>query len=238
MKKSIKQIIDQSDWRKVEGALNEKGYSILPGILDGESCLELINGYSNSSAYRKTVLMERFRFGQGEYKYFNYPLPPIVQDIREKVYTYIAPTANNWMEKLGIEQRYPDNFEDMQRLCNSKQQVKPTVLILKYGKGGHNTLHQDLYGDIYFPMQAVLFLNEPGVDYHGGEFVLAQQTPRAQSKVIVLQPKKGDMLIFTTNFRPVRGTRGFYRVNMKHGVSELHSGERHTLGIIFHDALT
>ena len=141
------------------------------------------------------------------------------------------------MEELKIETQFPTNFDKLQKLCHANNQSKPTVLILRYGKGGHNTLHQDLYGSIFFPIQAVLFLNEPGKDYTGGEFVLTQQTPRAQSKAIVLEPGKGDMLLFTTNFRPVKGSKGYYRVNMKHGVSELHSGERHTVGIIFHDAL-
>ena len=174
----------------------------------------------------------------GEYKYFNYPLPEVIQTIREEMYLHIAPIANNWMKMLQIEKHFPGSFADLQTLCHNNDQTRPTVLILKYGKGGHNTLHQDLYGDIYFPMQLVLFLNEPGLDYTGGEFVLLQQTPRAQSKVIVLQPKKGDMLLFTTRFRPAKGSKGFYRVNIKHGVSELHRGERHTLGIIFHDALS
>ncbi len=142
------------------------------------------------------------------------------------------------MEVLNIDTKFPNNFQEFQILCHANNQLKPTALILKYGKGGYNTLHQDLYGAIYFPIQVVLFLNEPDVDYAGGEFVMTQQIPRAQSKAIVLKPKKGDMLIFTTNFRPIKGTKGFYRVNMKHGVSELCEGERHTLGIIFHDALT
>ena len=137
-----------------------------------------------------------------------------------------------------MKQRFPDSFAELQALCHKSGQTKPTVLILKYGKGGHNTLHQDLYGEIFFPMQLVLFLNEPEKDYTGGEFVLTQQIPRAQSKAIVLKPRRGDMLLFTTNFRPVKGTRGFYRVGMRHGVSEVHTGNRHTLGIIFHDALT
>ncbi|WP_211217498.1 2OG-Fe(II) oxygenase [Segetibacter koreensis] len=181
--------------------------------------------------------MERYRFGLGEYKYFDYPLPGLIQTIKEEIYPKLAPIANKWMNVLHIEKEFPCKFEELQRLCHNNNQTKPTVLILKYGKGGHNTLHQDLYGDIFFPIQMVLFLNEPAEDYLGGEFVLIQQTPRAQSKAIVLQPRKGDMLIFTTNFRPVKGSKGYYRANMKHGVSEVHEGERHTLGIIFHDAL-
>jgi len=180
--------------------------------------------------------MERYRFGLGEYKYFQYPLTDLITEIRERIYKYLAPVANKWMEFLKIDTRYPDNHEALQKLCAAGGQELPTALILKYGKGGFNTLHQDLYGDIYFPMQAVLFLNQPEEDYTGGEFVLTEQIPRAQSKANVLKPERGDMLIFTTNFRPVKGSKGYYRVNMKHGVSPLHSGERHTLGIIFHDA--
>lgn len=226
------------DWQIITEVMNEKGFTIVPNLISNEQCNELIDNYENTNAYRKTVVMERYRFGLGEYKYFNYPLPSLIQTIRENVYPKLAPIANSWMKVLNIETRFPDTFEDLQNLCHNNNQLKATVLILKYGKGGHNTLHQDLYGDIYFPIQTVLFLNEPGVDFSGGEFVLTQQTPRAQSKAIVLKPKKGDMLIFTTNFRPVKGNKGYYRVNMKHGVSEVHSGERHTLGIIFHDALS
>jgi hypothetical protein len=180
--------------------------------------------------------MERYRFGLGEYKYFNYPLPTIIQTLRETIYPKLSPIANLWMKVLNIDKLFPETFEELQSLCHQNNQRKPTPLILKYGKGGFNTLHQDLYGEVYFPIQTVLFLNEPDEDYTGGEFVLTQQTPRAQSKAIVLKPKKGDMLVFTTNFRPIKGARGYYRVNMKHGVSEVISGERHTLGIIFHEA--
>lgn len=226
------------DWRSVAAGMNENGYAIVPALLSSQQCEELIKGYDDSSAYRKTVVMERYRFGAGTYKYFDYPLPEMIQTIREDVYAGLAPIANAWMHVLNIDETYPGTLQGLQTLCHANNQLKPTVLILKYTKGGFNTLHQDLYGDIFFPLQAVLFLNEPGTDYTGGEFVLTQQVPRAQSKAMVLKPGKGDMLIFTTNFRPVKGSRGYYRVNMKHGVSELHDGERHTLGVIFHDALS
>jgi hypothetical protein len=182
--------------------------------------------------------MERYRFGLGEYKYFDYPLPRLIQTIREMVYPRLVPIANTWMKQLIIDKQFPGTLPEMQTLCQQNNQLKPTVLILKYGEGGHNTLHQDLYGEVYFPIQAVLFLNEPDEDYTGGEFVLTQQTPRAPSKAIVLKPKKGDMLLFTTNFRPIKGNKGYYRAMMKHGVSEIHSGERYALGIIFHNALS
>ena len=234
---NIKQKLTALDWGVITEHMQEKGFAIVPAVLSGEDCNLLIKNYEEQKYYRKTITMERYRFGLGEYKYFTYPLPELLQAIRKEVYARLVPIANNWMEVLHIEKKFPAGFEELQKLCHDNQQSKPTVLILKYGKGGHNTLHQDLYGDIFFPIQAVLFLNEPGKDYTGGEFVLTQQTPRAQSKAIVLKPGKGDMLLFTTNFRPVKGTRGYYRVNMKHGVSEIHDGERHTLGIIFHDAL-
>jgi uncharacterized protein len=236
--KNIEAKLSAVNWQVVTEDMNEKGYSILPGVLSARQCEELINDYDNANAYRKTVVMERYRFGLGEYKYFNYPLPGLIQTIRETVYPKLAPIANSWMKVLNIDKQFPVTFSELQALCHNNNQTKPTVLILKYGKGGHNTLHQDLYGDIFFPIQLVLFLNEPGDDYTGGEFVLTQQTPRAQSKAIVLKPRKGDMLLFTTNFRPVKGSKGYYRVNMKHGVSEVQEGERHTLGIIFHDALS
>ena len=234
----IKTKILNIDWQTITEDMNDKGFAIVINFLSNEQCNEIIDNYTNPNAYRKTVVMERYRFGLGEYKYFNYPLPNLIQTIRKNAYPKLAPIANSWMKVLNIDTKFPDTFQDLQNLCHDNNQLKATVLILKYGKGGHNTLHQDLYGDIYFPIQTVLFLNEPDKDFTGGEFVLTQQTPRAQSKAIVLKPKKGDMLIFTTNFRPVKGTKGYYRVNMKHGVSELHSGERHTLGIIFHDALS
>jgi hypothetical protein len=226
------------NWQSIAGEMHNKGFAVIPNFLTTGQCEELKENYDSPNRYRKTVVMERYRFGLGEYKYFNYPLPDLIQTIRENVYPKLAPVANAWMNMLNIDKHFPETFKELQALCHANNQLKATVLILKYGKGGYNTLHQDLYGDVYFPLQAVLFLNEPDEDFTGGEFVLTQQTPRAQSKAIVLKPKKGDMLIFTTNFRPVKGIKGYYRVNMKHGVSEVYSGERHTLGIIFHDALS
>lgn len=233
---NLKTKLTTNDWQSVSESMNEKGYAIVPEILSDEQCNELIKEYNNENLYRKKVVMERYRFGLGEYKYFDYPLPKIIQTLRETIYPKLLPIANLWMKVLNIDRTFPEKFEELQSLCHQNNQLKPTPLILKYGKGGFNTLHQDLYGEVYFPMQAVLFLNEPDKDFTGGEFVLTQQTPRAQSKAIVLKPKKGDMLIFTTNFRPIKGTRGCYRVNMKHGVSEVINGERYTLGVIFHEA--
>lgn len=230
--------LDKVNWNDIASNLNSRGYAIIPNILSQLECKKLVDGYSNPLGYRKIVVMERYRFGLGEYKYFDYPLPKIVQTIREKTYPHLVPIANLWMRALRIDKVFPKSHEDIQLLCHNNNQCKATPLILKYGQGGFNTLHQDLYGDIYFPLQSVIFLNDPLKEYTGGEFVLTQQTPRAQSKAIVLKPKKGDMLVFATNFRPIKGAKGYYRVNMKHGVSEVRTGNRHTLGIIYHDALS
>lgn len=235
---TIEQKIATFSWDQIAEDLNSKGYTVIPKFLSDEECRDIIELYSNPSLYRKTVVMERYRFGLGEYKYFNYPLPDIISNIRKNIYPYLSAVANLWMRALNINTVFPSQLETLHEQCCNNNQLKATVLILKYGKGGFNTLHQDIYGDVYFPIQAVIMLNEPGKEYTGGEFVLTEQIPRAQSKAIVLKPLKGDMLIFTTNFRPVKGTKGYYRVNMKHGVSEVHSGERMALGIIFHDATT
>jgi len=224
------------DWEMLTIEMHHKGYAVVPGFLSDNQCKDLIGLYDNPAAYRKIVKMERYRFGVGEYKYFDYPLPDIIQHIRQALYPALAPIANEWMQMLNIDKRFPDDFESLQAECHANGQLKPTPLILKYDKGGFNTLHQDLYGEVYFPIQSVFMLNSPNGDFEGGEFVLTEQVPRAQSKAIVLKPGKGDMIIFTTNFRPVKGSRRYYRANMRHGVSEVHSGNRHALGIIFHDA--
>lgn len=237
MKTTVDKIND-ANWSLVQEQMHQNGYAIVPKLLSEEQCEMLKADYDNSSLYRKTVVMSRYRFGLGEYKYFNYPLPDIIQTIRANIYPKLAPIANAWFKALKIDINFPLNHEELLEKCHNNGQQKATVLILKYGKGGHNTLHQDLYGDIYFPIQVVFILDEPDTDFTGGEFVLTQQIPRAQSKALVLKPKKGDMLIFTTNFKPEKGSRGYYRVNMKHGVSEVTSGNRHTLGIIFHDAVS
>lgn len=232
----IATLIENVNWQKVAANMHQKGYALVPGMLSAEQCQTMIDQYDHPNAYRKTVNMERYRFGRGEYKYFKYPLPQMVQALRERIYPKLAPMANQWMQALKLDTYFPETLKGLTNQCHNNDQVKPTPLILKYGKGGFNTLHQDLYGEVYFPIQTVFFLNEPDLDYSGGEFVMTQQSPRAQSKAMVLRPKKGDMLIFTTSFRPVKGTKGYYRANMKHGVSEILGGERHTLGIIFHDA--
>lgn len=234
----VMKTIKNADWNAISSQMHRTGYAVIPQLLSGAQCHVLKRDYGNDPYYRKTISMERYRFGKGEYRYFNYPLPSLIQQVRETIYPYLASIANTWFNVLNIDRQFPAFHSELLKQCQDNGQTKATVLILKYGAGGFNTLHQDLYGDVYFPMQMVLFLSDPDADYSGGEFVMTEQLPRAQSRAIVLRPKKGDALIFTTNFRPVKGTRGYYRVNMKHGVSEVHNGERYTLGIIFHDATT
>lgn len=235
---SIKQKTATLQWSSIAESLNEKGYAIVPEFFTSDECNALASLYDDGLLFRKTVVMERHRFGLGEYKYFNYPLPDTIAVVRETIYPFLSAVANTWMKALNINTVFPKELETLHEQCRANNQMKPTVLILKYGAGGFNTMHQDIYGDVYFPMQAVVMLSQPGEDYAGGEFVLTEQVPRAQSKAIVLKPNKGDMLIFTTNFRPAKGSKGYYRANMKHGVSEVHSGKRMAMGIIFHDAVT
>ena len=226
------------DWPSITKELHAKGFVTVRDVLNEKECNALIAEYNANGTYRKTINMERYRFGQGEYKYFQYPLPELITTMREKVYAEIVPVANRWMQELNIDKKFPATHKAMKKLCKEHGQEEPTVLILKYTEGGFNTLHQDLYGEVFFPMQVVLVLGQADKDYTGGEFVITEQMPRAQSKANVLKPNRGDMIIFTTNFRPVKGVKGYYRVNMKHGVSPLHGGNRHSLGIIFHDGLS
>lgn len=234
----IRQKLDKIHWLTIADEMHNKGYAVVSQFFNTEECQHLIEQFDAPDGYRKTVVMERHRFGLGLYKYWDYPLPSIVESLRIQLYPKLAPIANTWMKALRLDERFPDTFEELQAICHRNGQCKPTALILRYGEGGYNTLHQDLYGERYFPIQAACFLNQPNEDYTGGEFVLTEQVPRAQSKAMVLKPGRGDMIIFTTNFRPIKGARGYYRANMRHGVSEVHSGQRNTLGIIFHDALS
>lgn len=228
--------IQKLDWNKIKTDLHEKGYSHINGLLSKVECNQTSDLYNVDSMYRSIINMQRYRFGQGEYKYFKYPLPPLVQTLREAFYAGLSPIANEWMERLDLAIRFPSEHHALLKNCMSKGQERPTPLMLRYENGGFNTLHQDLYGEVYFPFQLVCVLTQPGTDHKGGEFVLTEQIPRAQSKATVLAPNQGDAVIFTTNFRPVKGTRGFYRATMKHGVSEVTNGTRYSLGIIFHDA--
>lgn len=236
--KEVVKTLQSADWDAIRKNIDVRGYELIKSVLPRDECMKLISLYDQPHLFRKTVDMGRYRFGKGEYKYFSYPLPVLIDEIRKNVYSHLVILANDWMEKLNTGFRFPLDHDSFLRECHKHGQAKPTALILKYGVGGFNTLHQDLYGSVYFPFQIVLFLNEPGKDYVGGEFVLCEQIPRAQSKAMVVNAGLGDVLVFTTNFRPAQGTRGFYRVTMKHGVSEIQRGERHTLGIIFHDGAT
>ena len=223
-------------WTELEQQLNAQGYAHIAGLVSEAECNELIPQYSSVSLYRNTINMERYRFGKGEYKYFNYPLLPQIARLRKDFYPPLAKLANQWSEALDLGFRYPDSHEAFLEACRKAGQVRPTPLILKYETGGYNTLHQDLYGEVYFPFQVLFVLSDQGKDFEGGEFVMTEQLPRAQSRAHVIHPQQGDAIIFTTNFRPVEGSRGFYKSRMKHGVSTITKGNRSALGIIFHDA--
>lgn len=224
------------DWLSHQTTLSETGFVVLPPLVSPDECRELAGLFDVPDLYRKTIVMQKHGYGSGEYKYFNYPLPPTIDMLRHELFTQIAPVANDWNEKSGIPQRYPTDLDDWLKTCHKAGQNRPTALILKYGVGDWNALHQDIYGELYFPFQAVLFLNQPDQDFSGGEFVLVEQRPRMQSKAIVLQPKQGQIVLFTTKFRPAKGSRGYHRVGMRHGVSDVKAGQRMTVGIIFHDA--
>lgn len=228
--------LKQMDWNPIYESLDKKGYCLISKVLSREECTHLSGLYQDDYLYRNTINMQRYRFGKGEYKYFNYPLPPTIQSLREILYSPLRVLANEWMTRLGSNTSFPSHHTELIRHCKESQQTRPTPLILRYEAGGFNTLHQDLYGEVYFPFQVVFVLSQEGKDHTGGEFVLTEQTPRAQSKAEVIHPNQGDALIFTTNFRPVKGSRGYYKARMKHGVSEVTSGIRYSLGIIFHDA--
>ena len=225
------------DWKRVRSHLDERGFGALPGVLTEKSCDEIAAIYSDDRQFRTRIDMARYSFGQGEYKYFNYPLPPLVQQLRSLIYSQLSPLANEWADRLRNNQaRFPEKLSDFIEQCHRAGQKRPTPLLLKYGSGDFNCLHQDLYGDIVFPFQVTFFLSQRGRDFEGGEFVLSEQQPRRQSRVEVLAPNQGDAVIFAVHHRPVRGARGFYRANLRHGISTVHAGERCTLGIIFHDA--
>ena len=224
------------DWVRVENDLHSSGFAMIPSLLSPDECSQLIDLYTNEGKFRSTITMERYRFGKGEYKYLAYPLPAIIQELRESFYPPLVPVANEWMQRLGIDVRYPAALKEFLSACHDAGQHRPTPLILRYERGGFNTLHQDMYGDVFFPFQVVFLLTQPGQDFRGGELVFVEQLPRAQSRAEVLTPSLGDAIVFTTNFRPVKGSRGFYRARMKHGVSPIKEGIRYTMGIIFHDA--
>lgn len=228
--------IDTMPWKHVQKELDQKGHAHISQLVHPDVCDQWVSLYDGQGLYRKTVVMERHRFGKGAYKYFDYPLPDAIDQLRSAIYPHLAPIANRWMSILKMDQQFPPDHASFLQLCHRGGQQKATPLILKYGVGGFNTLHQDLYGPIHFPLQLVIFLSDKQ-EYEGGEFVMTEQVPRSQSKAMVLRPSKGDAVVFTTSFRPVKGQRGYYRANLRHGVSEVTLGSRYTLGIIFHDAL-
>jgi uncharacterized protein len=217
-------------------AFDGDGFAVLPGLLGAGSCADLVALYDEREAFRSRVVMARHGFGQGEYKYLAYPLPPAVEDLRQALYRLLAPVANRWHGQLGIEGAFPAALDLYLARCHAAGQRRPTPLILKYGPGDYNCLHQDLYGELVFPIQATILLTRPNEDFTGGEFLLVEQRPRRQSKGEVVPLRQGDAVLFPVNHRPVAGTRGHYRVTMRHGVSPVHSGSRFTLGVIFHDA--
>jgi hypothetical protein len=223
-------------WAIALAALDERGHAVLPGLLDAAECRDLATLYDREEAFRSRVVMARHNFGSGEYKYLRYPLPPAVTGLRQALYPQLAPLANLWHEQLRLEPRFPANLDDYLARCHAAGQRRPTPLILKYREGDYNCLHQDLYGELVFPLQATVLLNAPDRDFAGGEFLLVEQRPRMQSKGEVVPLRQGDAVVFAVNHRPVAGSRGFYRATMRHGVSRLRSGQRFTLGIIFHDA--
>ncbi|AXV76207.1 MULTISPECIES: 2OG-Fe(II) oxygenase [Ralstonia solanacearum species complex] len=229
--------VDTFDWRAVEDALNDAGNALLPSLLTPGACDALAALYPRDSLYRSRVVMARHGFGRGEYKYFAYPLPGLIEHLRTLLYPRLAPIANRWNQAMGIDVRYPATHADFLQRCHDAGQLRPTPLILRYGPGDYNCLHQDLYGEHVFPLQVAILLSEPGTDFTGGEFVMTEQRPRMQSRPEVVPLRKSDAAVFAVSHRPVQGTRGTYRVTMRHGVSRLRSGQRHTVGIIFHDAL-
>ncbi|MDL9997011.1 2OG-Fe(II) oxygenase [Variovorax sp. J22P240] len=224
------------DWAQASGDLDEQGNAVIPGLLTRAECEMLAAMYVLDAPFRSRVVMERHGFGRGEYKYFAYPLPDLIAGLREAMYPHLAPIANRWNEVMGIDVRFPPRHADFIARCHAAAQTKPTPLLLQYRAEDYNCLHQDLYGEHVFPLQLVILLSEPGRDFMGGEFVMTEQRPRMQSRPMVLPLRQGDAAVIAVHHRPVQGTRGVYRVNLRHGVSRVLSGHRHTTGIIFHDA--
>jgi uncharacterized protein len=232
---NIEQRIDALPWGDVHEALDAQGFARTGKVLRADECRNLAALYE-SADFRSHIDMARYRFGEGEYRYFAYPLPPVVDELRHALYPHLADAANRWAGMLGEDVRYPAGLDDFLDRCHRAGQERPTPLILRYREGGHNTLHQDIYGEVAFPFQALVVLSRQGADYEGGESVLLEQRPRAQSRAHVLVVERGELLLFTTRQRPVEGARGYYRAVMRHGVATVTGGERYGLGVIFHDA--
>jgi hypothetical protein len=233
---SIAARIEAIDWSRVTEDLDAQGCAALDGFLSANECASLATLYTQEHLFRSRVVMGRHGFGRGEYKYFRYPVPELIGELRTAIYPRLVPLANQWNETMGFDVRYPAQHGDFIARCHAAGQSRPTPLLLQYGPGDYNCLHQDLYGEHVFPLQMAILLSEPGRDFTGGEFVLTEQRPRMQSRPEVVPLRQGDAVIFAVHHRPVQGTRGTYRVNLRHGVSRVRSGQRHTLGVIFHDA--
>ena len=237
MNSPIQKRIDSTDWNQARDSLSARGYAVTDCILNPEECASLISLYDDPTRFRSHIIMERHRFGVGDYKYFANPLPEMVSAVRTSAYPHLATIANEWARAFGERKsHFPASHAAFLKICHQAGQTKPTPLVLHYEAGGYNCLHQDLYGEIAFPLQMVFLLGQPGRDWEGGEFLLVEQLPRAQSKAEVVAAGQGQAILFTTRYRPVKGSRGYYRVNLRHGVSRVRSGTRYTLGIIFHDA--
>ena len=228
--------VDALDWAQIERELDAQGCAVLKGVLDPDECRALAALYPDDALFRSRIVMGRHGFGRGEYKYFSYPLPGLIAALRPPLYGRLAGVANRWNEAMGIDIRYPASHAAFLKRCHDAGQARPTPLLLQYEAGDYNCLHQDLYGEHVFPLQVAILLSEPGRDFEGGEFVLTEQRPRMQSRAEVVPLRQGDAVAFAVHHRPVQGTRGTYRVNLRHGVSRLRSGRRHTVGVIFHDA--
>jgi hypothetical protein len=228
--------VDQYDWKAIGAELGAHGCAVLPHLLKAAECADLTGLYAHDGHFRSHIHMERHGFGKGEYKYFNYPLPSPIGELRTALYVRVAPIANGWNARMRIDTRYPETHADYLKACHKAGQQRPTPLLLQYAPGDFNCLHQDLYGELAFPLQATVLLSAPVHDFTGGEFVLTEQRPRMQSRAEVVALQQGDAVVFAVANRPVQGSKGTYRVNLRHGVSRLRSGQRHTLGIIFHDA--
>ncbi|MES2718315.1 MAG: 2OG-Fe(II) oxygenase [Pseudomonadota bacterium] len=224
------------DWAAVQADLDAQGAAVIPGLLPPGTCRDLAALYPRADGFRSRVVMARHGFGRGEYRYFAYPLPSLVERLRTTLYPPLVPVANRWHEAMGLPVRFPDRHAEFIARCHAAGQTRPTPLLLQYGPGDDNCLHQDLYGEHVFPLQVLLLLSVPGHDFDGGEFVMTEQRPRMQSRPMVLSLRQGDAAVIAVHHRPVQGTRGVYRVNLRHGVSRVRSGQRHTLGVVFHDA--
>ncbi|HLJ85670.1 MAG TPA: 2OG-Fe(II) oxygenase [Candidatus Angelobacter sp.] len=233
---AIVEKVNRLDWENIARSLDNQGCALIENLLSPEECCALAALYTDDGLFRSRVVMARHGFGRGEYKYFRYPLPDLIADLRTSLYPHLVPVANRWNEAMGLSVRYPEKHVEFIRRCHDAGQARPTPLLLQYVEGDYNCLHQDLYGEHVFPIQVAILLSQPLQDFSGGEFVLTEQRPRMQSRPEVVPLRQGDAVAFAVHYRPVQGSRGFYRVNLRHGVSRLRSGRRNTVGIIFHDA--